>query len=155
MPSRHDVRRAGPEDAGQLARLLHAFNSEYDEPTPPVEVLEERLGELLAGDEIVALVVGDPPFGMAIVRYRPSLWGKALDSYLEELYVAPDRRGEGSGRALLEETLAMAREAGAEHIELCTGETDREARGLYESAGFTNREGGPDGPAMLYYELDL
>ena len=48
-----------------------------------------------------------------------------------------------------------AREAGAPHVELTTGEDDTEARGLYESAGFTNREGPPDGPRMLYYERDL
>jgi hypothetical protein len=29
------------------------------------------------------------------------------------------------------------------------------ARALYESAGFTNDEGGPGGPSMLYYERDL
>ena len=48
-----------------------------------------------------------------------------------------------------------AREAGATHIELNTGETDVEARSLYESSGFTNREGRPDGPRMLYYEREL
>ena len=45
--------------------------------------------------------------------------------------------------------------SGANHFELTTGETDTEARTLYESRGFTNREGAPDGPRMLYYELDL
>jgi hypothetical protein len=38
---------------------------------------------------------------------------------------------------------------------VCTGETDAEARGLYESCGFSNREHGPGGPAMLFYERDL
>ena len=28
-------------------------------------------------------------------------------------------------------------------------------RALYERTGFTNREGGPEGPVMLYYERDL
>ena len=34
-------------------------------------------------------------------------------------------------------------------------EDDTAARALYESAGFTNREGRPDGPVMLFYERDL
>ena len=29
------------------------------------------------------------------------------------------------------------------------------ARALYESEGFTNREGRPDGPVMFFYERDL
>jgi ribosomal protein S18 acetylase RimI-like enzyme len=48
-----------------------------------------------------------------------------------------------------------ARERGAAHIDLGTSEAEAAARALYESAGFTNREGGPGGPAMLYYERDL
>jgi ribosomal protein S18 acetylase RimI-like enzyme len=48
-----------------------------------------------------------------------------------------------------------ARLRGAAHIDLNTSVDDTAARALYESAGFTNREGGPIGPQMLYYERDL
>jgi ribosomal protein S18 acetylase RimI-like enzyme len=48
-----------------------------------------------------------------------------------------------------------ARERGAARIDLNTSETDVAARALYESAGFTNREGGSEGPTMLYYERGL
>lgn len=34
-------------------------------------------------------------------------------------------------------------------------EDNTAARALYESAGFTNREGRPDGPVMLFYERKL
>jgi ribosomal protein S18 acetylase RimI-like enzyme len=90
-----------------------------------------------------------------VIRFRPSLWSQALDAYLEELYVAPEQRGRGIGRALLEETLETARATGAIRIELGTSEADTEAIALYESCGFTNREGAPDGPTMFYYERDL
>jgi hypothetical protein len=40
-------------------------------------------------------------------------------------------------------------------MELGTSEDDKAARALYESAGFTNREGNPDGPVMLFYEREL
>ena len=39
--------------------------------------------------------------------------------------------------------------------DIATSVDDTAARGLYESAGFTNREGRPDGPAMLFYEREL
>lgn len=149
------VRRASPSDAPTLARLLHDFNTEFDEPTPPVEVLTERIRELLASGVIVALLAGEGPDGLAQFRFLRSVWSEGLDLYLEELYVVPSRRGNGIGRALLEATIAAGREAGATHIDLNTGETDTAARALYESVGFTNREGGEDGPSMLYYERDL
>lgn len=150
-----EIRRAGAGDAANVARLLHDFNSEYDEPTPSAPVLAERLGELLGDGAITVLLAGDPPLGFALFRLRPSLWAKANDTYLEELYVIPAQRRKGIGRALLEKSIEEAREAGANHFELTTGETDLEARALYESRGLTNREGGPDGPSMLYYEIDL
>jgi GNAT superfamily N-acetyltransferase len=149
------VRRAGPEDAAQVARLLHDFNAEFDEPTPGVGVLSERARELIASGEITVLLAGEGPDGLAQFRFLRSIWTGALDVYLEELYVVPERRGEGTGRALLEATMATGRDGGATHIDLNTGETDTEARALYESAGFTNREGREDGPSMLYYERDL
>jgi len=150
-----EIRRAEAGDAAAVARLLHDFNTEYEDHTPGVPALTERLGELLAADEIVVLLAGDPPLGFALFRLRPSLWSKAEDTYLEELYVAPEHRGRGLGGALLDGAIAAAREAGADHFELTTGETDTEARALYESRSFTNREGAPDGPRMLYYEIDL
>lgn len=153
--SEHEIRRAGIDDATDVARLLHDFNTEFDDPTPPVAVLAERVSELLAGEAIVALLAGEEPLGIALFRIRPSLWSSAADVYLEELYVVPAKRGHGIGRALLEAAMAAARKAGADHFELTTGETDTAARGLYESFGLTNREGAPDGPRMLYYELDL
>lgn len=149
------VRRAMPGDAATVARLLHDFNTEFDEPTPTVEVLTERVRELIAAWAIVVLLAGERPDGLAQFRFLRSVWSEGLDLYLEELYVAPDRRGGGVGRALLEATMATGREAGATRIDLNTGETDTAARALYESVGFTNREGGEDGPSMLYYERDL
>ncbi|HET9163706.1 MAG TPA: GNAT family N-acetyltransferase [Solirubrobacterales bacterium] len=156
MDEHSQIRRAGVEDATDIARLLHDFNTEYDDPTPPIPVLAERIRELLATESIVVLLAGDEPaIGIALFRIRPSLWSSAEDVYLEELYVVPGQRGRGIGRALLTTAIEAARAAGANHFELTTGEEDIEARALYESCGLTNREGAPDGPRMLYYELDL
>jgi ribosomal protein S18 acetylase RimI-like enzyme len=155
MNSAPNVRTAGAEDAAEVARLLDAFNREFDEYTPGVEILTENARRMLERGEMTVLLAGDGPDGIAELRFRPSVWTGELDAYLEELYVAPGRRGEGLGRALLEAAMQAARAAGATHIDLGTSEDDVAAIGLYESAGFTNREGSPDGPRMLYYERDL
>jgi ribosomal protein S18 acetylase RimI-like enzyme len=149
------IRRAEASDATAVAQLMHAFNTEYEDYTPGVPALAERIGELLADDAIEVLLAGDPPRGFALTRLRPSLWSRAGDVYLEELYVTPDHRGQGIGGALLDTAIEAARAAGADHFELTTGENDTPARALYESRKLTNKEGGPDGPRMLYYELDL
>jgi len=151
----HPTRRAGPDDAADVARLLHDFNTEFGDPSPGVEALAERARRMLADGEITVLLGGAGPHGIAMLRFRLSIWSGALDAYIEELYVAPRLRSRGMGRALLEGTMRAAREAGATRIELGTGETDTAARALYESCGFTNLEGGAEGPRMLYYEREL
>jgi hypothetical protein len=40
-------------------------------------------------------------------------------------------------------------------MDLGTGEDDAAARALYESLGFSNREGKPDGPLNFFYEREL
>jgi ribosomal protein S18 acetylase RimI-like enzyme len=149
------VRRATADDAPDVGKLLHDFNTEYDMPTPGVDFLTRRVRELIEAGEMTVLLVGEGPEGLAQLRFRPSVWSDSLEAYLQELYVVPGRRGEGMGRALLEAAMDAAREAGATFIDLGTSEDDVAARALYESAGFTNREGRPDGPVMYVYERDL
>jgi GNAT superfamily N-acetyltransferase len=150
------VRGAEPGDAEAIARLLHDFNREFDEATPGPAFLAQRVRDLLAAGEIrVLLGGGAEPLGLALLRFRPALWADGLDCYLEELYVVPDRRGHGLGRALMEAAIELARERGAVRMDLGTGEGDVAARALYESLGFTNRERGPDGPLNFFYERDL
>ena len=151
------VRRATAEDAELVARLLHDFQLEYDEPSPGVESMAERYEKQLRERQVTVLLAGAGPDGFAQLRFRPWVYsdGPKAHSYLEELYVVPALRGKGLGRALLEMAMDVARDEGATHMELGTSEDDVAARALYESAGFSNREGRPDGPVMLFYEREL
>jgi ribosomal protein S18 acetylase RimI-like enzyme len=156
------VRLARPEadaDCDAIGQLLHDFNVEFDAPTPPPASLAARLRTLMKTGETVVLLghVTDtgPPIGLSVFRFRPDIWSEDDECYVAELYVVPDQRSRGLGRALMEETMAVARRRGANRIELGTEETDVQARKLYESLGFLNREGGPEGPLMYFYEREL
>jgi ribosomal protein S18 acetylase RimI-like enzyme len=149
------VRRATVADAATIGRLLHDFNTEYDDPTPGPDRLAERMRELLAGGDTAVLLGGARPEGLAVLRFRPSIWTPALECYLAELYVVPSHRGRGLGRALMNAAMDLARREGADYMDLGTSEADVAARALYESLGFSNREGKPDGPINYYYERDL
>ena len=147
----------GAEGLAAAAQLLHDFNLEYDEPSPPPEELAGRLAELIEKDQVVVLVAraaDQEPVGVAAMRVQPSLWSQAHEAYLAELYVVPDRRGQGFGRELITEAIRVARDRGADYAFLITSEDDRLAQRLYEAAGFRRTEG-EDGPLMLAYEQDL
>ncbi len=148
------VRRAEVGDAEVIGRLLHAFNTEYHDVTPGARALADRFRQLLVGDTAV-LLGGTSPFGLVVLRFRPSIWSEALECYLAELYVVPAWRGQGIGRALMEAAIDHARARGADTMDLGTAETDVAARRLYESLGFDRHEGKPGGPVNFYYEREL
>jgi ribosomal protein S18 acetylase RimI-like enzyme len=148
------IRRAGADDAAVVAELLHAFNREYDDPTPPPDELAERIRELLAAGDTTILLAGEPACAVAVLRFRLSIWSRGLECYLAELYVVPEHRGQGIGRAVMEKVMDVARAEGADHMDLGTGEDDVAARALYESLGFDNHER-PEGPVSYFYERDL
>ena len=149
------VRRAERADAEEVGRLLDDFNSEFDEPSPGPPALAKRMRQLLDAGDTVVLLAGDGPEGPAVLRLRLGIWTEGLECYLAELYVVPARRGRGLGRALMEEAMDAARAEGATYMELGTGEDDVAARALYESLGFDNHGGRPDGPLNLFYEREL
>jgi ribosomal protein S18 acetylase RimI-like enzyme len=149
------VRRARLADADRIGDLLDAFNREYSDPTPGSEALARRMGELLRDGQTEVLLAGSDRDGLSVLRFRPSIWSSGLECYLAELYVVPAQRGKGLGRALLAASIELARARGADHMDLGTGEQDVVARALYESFGFSNREGRPDGPLNYFYEREL
>ncbi|MBA2559190.1 MAG: GNAT family N-acetyltransferase [Propionibacteriales bacterium] len=149
---------SGGDGLAAAAQLLHDFNEEYDEPAPTPDELATRLAELVAGDHVTVLLVRaretGAAIGVAVMRVQPSVWSRAQEAYLAELYVMPSRRGQGYGRELMTAAMRVALERGADYAFLVTSEDDRLAQRLYEAAGFRRTEG-EGGPLMLAYERDL
>jgi ribosomal protein S18 acetylase RimI-like enzyme len=154
-PEAADVRRALPSEAQDVARLMDDFQAEFDEPSPGVSTLTQRYAALIESGGVTVLLAGGGPDGFAQLRFRPSLITGARDAYLEELYVAPARRGRGVGRALLQEAMTTARREGATHMDIAVDESDKPAINLYQSLGFSNREQGPAGGLMYLYEREI
>ncbi len=152
------VRVAGPADARAVARSLRAFNLEFDDPAPDEDWLTDRLATLLLDDTVVLVTErpdDDLPAAFALMRLRPSLWDDADEAYLAELYVRPELRGQGLGRALLLATVDEAVRRGATYMDLTTTNRDEAAVALYESVGFDRHERRGDGTDSYYFELDL
>jgi ribosomal protein S18 acetylase RimI-like enzyme len=155
------VETVGSTDADGVAaaaQLLHDFNLEYDEPAPAPEELAARLSGLLVADQVTVVLAREhetgTAVGVAVVRVQPSVWSRAQEVYLAELYVIPSRRGQGYGRELITEVIRLARAQGADYAFVITSENDTLAQRLYEAAGFRRTEG-DGGPVMIAYERDL
>lgn len=147
-------RLASAGDAGDVARLLHDFNVEFDTSTPGVEVLTDRLRGLLAGEETFAIVSGTPAVAVALVTLRSNVWYPGPVALLDELYVVPGLRGHGIGSRVIDRLLTEARERSVSLVEINVDEGDVDARRFYELHGFAATEPG-SAERALYYFLEL
>ena len=144
-------RLATPDDADEIARLLHDFNSEFDTPSPGPEVLGGRLQALLAGGETFAVVAGRPAVSVALVTVRPNVWYAGPVALLDEMYVVPELRGRGIGSAVLEHFVAISYERGVDVIEINVDEGDVDAQRFYERHGFSSTEPGSNERAFYFF----
>src|SRR5690606_6997006 len=148
------VRRATVDEAGEVARLLHDFNTEFDTPSPGAEVLTPRLERLLGGDDTLALLAGEPGVAVALATLRPNVWYDGPVALLDELYVEPDLRGQGIGSAIITELLSIARARGVGLVEINVDEADVDAQRFYERHGFSGVEP-TTGERAFYYSQEL
>ncbi len=154
FPAPRDARRAGPDDADTVARLLHDFNTEFDIPSPGTAVLTRRLRSLLAGRSTIAYLAGEPAVGVALVTLRSNVWYDGPVALLDELYVAPDRRARGLGSAMIRLLLTDAEANGISAIEINVDEADVDAQRFYERHGFSGVDS-DTGERAYYYSLEL
>lgn len=154
MGTQWEPRLATVDDADDIARLLHDFNTEFDTASPGPTVLADRLRSLLAGEATMAFVAGAPAVAVALVTLRPNVWYRGRVALLDELYVRPDLRSQGLGSATIAEMLATARRRGVDLVEINVDEGDVDARRFYERHGFSSTEPGSD-ERSLYYRLEL
>jgi GNAT superfamily N-acetyltransferase len=71
--------------------------------------------------------------GFALHHAHISTWALAEDCYLEDLFVAAEARGEGIGRALIDDLIGICHARGYSRLYWHTDEGNTRARALYDS----------------------
>ncbi|WP_134322322.1 GNAT family N-acetyltransferase [Cumulibacter soli] len=143
---------AGVDDAEVLARMQVAFSVEFDDPTPPYEVLLPRFRRLVEHPAGLALLAGSSaePDGYAVVTLRPTVYCDGPLAVLDELYVVPAQRNNGIGTALLQRSIDEVVRRGGGEMHINVDEIDVDARRFYERHGFVNVEPGTDYRMLMY-----
>ena len=146
------VRRAGPADAERVAPLFDAYRQFYAQPADPA-LARAFITERLARDESVIFLAEREGRAVGFVQLYPVFTSTAPRPrrlwLLNDLFVAPEARAGGIGRALLERARRLAEETDAVGLELVTAVTNTSAQRLYESVGYRRDD------AFLRYELGL
>ncbi|MBA3520124.1 MAG: GNAT family N-acetyltransferase [Rhizobiales bacterium] len=73
--------------------------------------------------------------GLVHYLFHPVTWSITDRCYLEDLFVAPEARGAGAGRALIEAVYRAADAAGADQVYWLTEDDNAAARRLYDRVG--------------------
>ena len=119
----------------QFVRDLAAFERESNKVIATEPMLFEALfGPHPAAEAVVAERDG-APVGMALFFHNFSTWTGWRGLYLEDLYVRPEARGAGVGKALLQHLAALAVERGCTRFEWSVLDWNEKAINFYRSMG--------------------
>ena len=128
-----------PQDQAEWEPLARGYKAFYRED-PADEAYRRTWVRLMAAEEIFGLGarVDGRLVGIAHYLFHPTVW---LDQacYLQDLFTAPEARGRGVARALIEAVAEAARSRGASRYYWLTAEDNATARALYDRLG--TREG--------------
>lgn len=136
------IRPAQPDDADLIHRLIvglavyerepdaveatpESIRAQIESSPPPFECLIAELGDDSAAD----------PVGFALFFSNYSTWKGKTGIYLEDLFVLPDRRGTGAGKALLASLAQIAVERGCARLEWQVLDWNEPSIRFYEALG--------------------
>jgi ribosomal protein S18 acetylase RimI-like enzyme len=130
------IRPAAKKDEQLLRELWEEFDGELDHPAYLRETWEEAWTDLseTVRDGVALVAEAD---GRAVGFIFCVLGDRGRKTaHVTDIYVRPEARGRGIGRALLAAVIEPAREAGLDHVSLEVMMRNTEARHLYERLGF-------------------
>ncbi len=135
---RVEIRPAAEADVPLILQLIREL-AEYERAPGDVVATEEGLRGVLFGQrpsaEVLLAMVGHEPVGFAVFFHNFSTWLGRPGLYLEDLFVRPDQRGHGYGRALLEHLARIAQERGCGRMEWAVLDWNEPAIQFYRKLG--------------------
>lgn len=134
------IREAARSDLPDILRLVHAL-AVYEKEPDAVEATEADFAAVMFPDDghantfgLVAEAGGEV-IGIAIWFHSFSTWTGRNGIWLEDLFVLPEHRGSGAGKALLGRLAQICQERGLTRLEWCVLKWNTPSIGFYESLG--------------------
>lgn len=133
-----NLRFAGASDVPVIAELIRGL-ARFEKLESEVTMTEDLLAQNLFGPRPYAEALlaehGGAVVGFALFFHNFSTFMAQPGIYLEDLFVIPEQRGHGIGRALLERLAQIAVERGCGRLEWAVLDWNRAAIGFYERLG--------------------
>ena len=130
-------RTAGPEDTGLILafiRSLADYEGMLDQVVATEELLRQQLFER-KNAEVLFVLEGEKEVGFALFFHNFSTFLGRAGLYLEDLFVLPEARGKGYGKALLAKLAAIAKERGCGRMEWWCLDWNQPSIQVYKALG--------------------
>ena len=134
------IREARPDDVPQILAFVREL-AEYERALDDARATEEQLRSALFGPHPAAFAhiaeddATGEPVGFALWFLNFSTWKGVHGLYLEDLYVSPEARGGGHGKALLAALAQICVERGYGRLEWSVLDWNEPSIGFYKSLG--------------------
>jgi GNAT superfamily N-acetyltransferase len=132
------IRPARVADVPVILQLIRDLAT-YERAPDEVTATEQQLTDVLFGErpaaEVLLAFEGESPVGFAVFFHNFSTWLGRPGLYLEDLFVKPDKRARGYGRALLVELAKIARDRGCGRVEWAVLDWNEPAIKFYRALG--------------------
>ena len=133
-----DIRSASEDDVPLILEFIRAL-AEYEKLAEKVVATEQQLRATLFGNPRFAEVLigyeDEKPAGFALFFHNYSTFLGLSGIYLEDLFVKPQFRGRGYGKALLTRLARLARERGCGRVEWAVLDWNEPSINFYRSLG--------------------
>lgn len=132
------IRQAVAEDAGAIFAMIVDL-AIYEKARDEVKTSPEEIKATLFGAQSVteALICEDDGvmIGYAVFFTSYSTWLGCNGIYLEDLYISPDARGKGAGKAMLKSIAQLAVQRRCQRVEWSVLDWNQPAIDFYDSLG--------------------
>ena len=132
------IRNATGEDVPLILSFIHEL-AEYEKLSHEVSATEEILRNSLFGERPVAeVLIGESdgrPAAFALFFHNFSTFLGRPGIYLEDLYVRPEFRGQGIGKAMFSRLARLAKERGCGRLEWSVLDWNEDAIRFYKKLG--------------------
>jgi GNAT superfamily N-acetyltransferase len=135
MKPRLDIRALRPDERHSWEPLWQGYLAFYGSAVPPdvTNSTWDRLHDPAEPMHVLGAFFDGTLVGIVHYLFHRSTWTIGDYCYLQDLYTAPEARGQGAGRALIEAVYDRAKAAGASRVYWLTQETNATARSLYDT----------------------
>lgn len=132
------IRRAEKSDIPEILMMIKEL-AEYEKLLHEVVTTEEHLEEVIFGEqkfvEVLIAEFDDVLVGQTIFFQNFSTFVGRPGLYIEDLYVKPEFRGKGIGKALLNEVIKLAKQRNCGRVEWVVLDWNKPAIDFYKSIG--------------------